>query len=259
MSEIVYSESGSGFPVIFLHGYGESSELWKLFHAHLSTRYRTIAPDLPGFGKSPLFKKEFSLEEVADKVSLWMEEIGVKECIMIGHSMGGYITLAFARKYPEKIRALGLFHSSVFADTPEKKENRLKTVEFIRRNGGSVFMENFVPNLFYEENRARLKDIMQRQVEVGKGISDDTLAAYMTAMAYRADSAGFIRGFDKPVLMIIGENDRSVPLEKSKEQADLLRHPHVHFLEKTGHMGMFERERETLMFVEAFVEKASLI
>jgi pimeloyl-ACP methyl ester carboxylesterase len=255
MENIFYSESGNGFPVILIHGFGESKEMWQVFQAHLSAKYRVLAPDLPGCGESPLFKIGLTLDDVAEKLYEWAKDLGVEQSVMIGHSMGGYVALAFAKKYPEMVKGLGLFHSTVFADTAEKKENRKKTIDFIKRNGGSAFIENFVPALFYEENRAGLRDIVQRQVEIGKNTSSETLTTYLAAMASRPDSSDFIRDFDKPVLMIIGEQDTSVPFEKSMEQAGLLRQPHVHVLDMTGHMGMFERERETLIYVETFVEK----
>jgi pimeloyl-ACP methyl ester carboxylesterase len=258
MAKIIYSESGQGFPVIFLHGFGESKELWQMFQAHLSTKYRTIAPDLPGFGQSPLFNNELTLEDVAEKLHEWTSEIGVKECIMIGHSLGGYITLAFANKYPEMMKGLGLFHSSVFADTPEKKENRKKTIEFIKQNGAAAFIENFIPPLFYEESHLRLAEIIKKQVDIGKNTPANTLTAYLAAMAARPDSSEFIKNFDKPVLMIIGEKDSAVPFDKSMEQTDMLLQPDVHVLDLTGHMGMFERERETLIYVETFVDKVAV-
>jgi len=257
MAQIIFSEYGQGFPVVFLHGFGESKELWQSFQSSLSAKYRTIAPDLPGFGESPLPSGEFSLNDVAVALNEWLESINVDECAMIGHSMGGYITLAFAKKYPHKIKGLGLFHSSVFEDSPEKKENRDKVIQFIKKNGVRPYMENFVPHLFYSENQPRLMDVIRRQVEIGCSTSEETLTAYLSAMKNREDSAAFMKEFDKPALMIIGRNDTSVPYETSMKQAALLKHPHMHLLEETGHMGMFEREKETLIYVEKFVDHVS--
>ncbi|MGK7394823.1 MAG: alpha/beta fold hydrolase [Candidatus Cyclobacteriaceae bacterium M3_2C_046] len=252
MSKIIFSESGSGLPVIFLHGYGENKLLWTSFEEKLSSNFRVIVPDLPGFGQSEWDKTEFSLEDVADELYQWLQEIKVASCIMIGHSLGGYIALAYARKYKDHLKGLGLFHSSIFEDTAEKKENRSKTIEFIKKNGSAPFMENFVPNLFYKPRQEEIADIIQKQVEIGISNSADTLARYMAAMRDRKDSSSFIKEFDQPVLMIIGQNDQSVPFEKSQEQAAMLKHPTVHILNETGHMGMFERETETLKYVEAF-------
>lgn len=257
MTKIIFSEYGQGFPVIFLHGFGETKELWQSFLNRLSTKYRAIAPDLPGFGKSPLLKKEFSLDDVAAEVNKWIEGMNIQECIMIGHSMGGYITLAFAKRYPQKIKGIGLFHSSVFEDTPEKKEIRDKVTQFIKKNGVTPYMENFVPDLFYSENQTRMMEVIRRQVEVGSSANVESLSAYLAAMKNREDSAAFIKVLDKPVLMIIGRNDPSVPYETSMEQAGLLKQPHMHLLEETGHMGMFEHEKETLIYVEKFVDHAS--
>lgn len=253
MAKIIFSDSGEGDPVIFLHGFCESKEVWAAFQERLSKNYRTIAPDIPGFGDSPAGNASILMGEAADELHDWLQGLDVNSSVLIGHSMGGYLALAYAKKYPEKVRALGLFHSTVFEDTEEKKAMRGKTIEFIRKNGMTPFLENFVPGLFYKENRERLADTIRRQVEAGKKIAGDSAIAWLAAMRDRPDSADFIRQFDKPVMMIIGENDEAVPYDKSMEQARLLKHPTVHVLDKTGHMGMFERERETLDYVEGFV------
>lgn len=254
MTKIIFSESGQGFPVIFLHGLGETKELWQAFQQKLSTKYRVIVPDLPGFGKSPLFRKEFTLDDLAGELLEWLESMGIRECVMIGHSLGGYVALACGKKDPGILKGLGLFHSSVFDDSPEKKANRDKVIEFINRNGVKPYMENFIPDLFYSENQPRLMEIIRRQVEIGKTVPEETMTAYLAAMKNRSDSINFIKNFDKPVLMIVGRNDTSVPYEKSMEQASMLKHPHLHLLEETGHMGMFEHEKETLIYVEKFID-----
>ena len=253
MTKITFSEFGQGMPVIFLHGFGENKELWWQFSEHLSDKYRILLPDIPGFGDSPLTRDNFSLKDIAEDIHEWLEEIDVKECVMIGHSMGGYITLAFAKKYPDMLKGLGLFHSSVFADSSEKKEVRTKTIEFVEKNGVNPFMENFVPNLFYKERQDVLKEIIQRQIEVGKKTPKESVVKYQAAMRDREDSTEFIKNFDKPVLLIAGVKDQSVPFEKNEEQADMLKKPTIHFLNDTAHMGMFEREKEALTFVESFL------
>lgn len=255
MTKIVFSESGQGHPVIFLHGFCESKELWRDFESHLASNFRVISPDLPGFGESPITSEKFSLEDIADIIKQWTDDKGLDHFTLIGHSLGGYISLAFAKKYPEKLDALGLFHSSIFADTAEKKETRSKTIDFINNNGIGPFIDNFVPNLFFKERHQKLAKVIEQQKAVGNKTSAAAAAAYMAAMRDRSDSVDFANKFEKPTLVIAGVHDTSVPFEKSEEQASYFKNVTAHFLQETGHMGMFEREKDTLIYVGEFLKK----
>jgi len=255
MNKIVFSESGQGNPVIFLHGFCESKELWKNFESHLSSDFRVILLDLPGFGESLPYAEDFSLEDIADNLNQWTSDNGLEKFTLIGHSLGGYITLAFAKKYPEKVDAIGLFHSSIFEDTTEKKDNRSKTIEFINKNSLEAFIDNFVPNLFFKERHTELKEVIDMQKVVGNKTNKAAATAYMAAMRERPDSVDFAKSFDKPALIIAGVHDNSVPFEKSEEMATCFPDATAHFLQETGHMGMFEREKDTLIYLGEFLKK----
>lgn len=255
MTKIVFSESGLGNPVIFLHGFCESKELWRDFESHLANNFRVLSPDLPGFGESPMPADKFSLEDIAEDIKHWTDETGLDHFTLIGHSLGGYIALAFARKYPEKLDALGLFHSSIFADTDEKKDTRSKTIDFINNNGIAPFIDNFVPNLFYKERHHELQQVIEQQKAVGNKTNAAAATTYMAAMRDRDDSVDFAKKFEKPALIIAGVHDASVPFEKSEEQASYFKDSTAHFLQETGHMGMFEREKDTLIYVGEFLKK----
>lgn len=255
MNNIAFSESGHGKPVIFLHGFCETKELWRDFENHLASEFRVISPDLPGFGESPLPTGQFSLEDIAEMLNQWTDEKELDHFTLIGHSLGGYIALAFAKKYPDKMDALGLFHSSVFADTDDKKDTRSKTIDFIKKNSIEAFIDNFVPNLFYKDRHAELREAIEKQKAVGNQTNPTTATNYMAAMRDRPDSIEFAKSFDKPALVIAGVHDASVPFNKSEEQASFFKNVSAHFLQETAHMGMFEREKETLIYVGEFLKK----
>ena len=256
MNKIVFSESGQGNTVIFLHGFCESKELWKNFESHLSSDFRVISPDLPGFGESrPMPGDNWSLEDVANSLKQWTDDQGLDKFTLIGHSLGGYIALAFAKNYPDKLDAIGLFHSSIFEDTAEKKEIRSKTVEFINNNGIEAFIDNFVPNLFYKGRHNELKKVIDHQKKVGNNTNPAAATTYMAAMRNRSSSVNFAKSFNKPALIIAGVHDNSVPFEKSEEMASFFSEATAHFLQETGHMGMYEREKDTLIYVGEFLKK----
>ena len=137
---------GNGFPVVFLHGYGENLSLWDKLTDYLSTEYQTISVDLPGFGQSKALEGPFSIEDVAETVYGYLSnDINLSEYVIFGHSLGGYVTLAMADLYPENIKGFGLINSTSLEDSPEKKDNRAKTAQFIEKHGGSFFLKSLSP------------------------------------------------------------------------------------------------------------------
>jgi pimeloyl-ACP methyl ester carboxylesterase len=253
MSSIFYSESGKGFPIVFLHGYCETSFIWKEFKNYLARRNRVITLDLPGFGKSPRLSYAFSLMDIAAEIKQVLDEKRISGFVLIGHSLGGYVSLAFAKQFPFLLKGLGLFHSSIFPDSPDKKENRTKLIEFIKSNGVKPFIKTFVPSLFYEKNRRNFEEVIEELSKAAEKASPEMVMEYARAMRDRESSVDFIKRFRKPVMFIIGEKDQSVPLKKSLEQAVTPANSHVLRLKEVGHMGMYENSADTLKFVQKFV------
>ena len=253
MSSIFYSESGTGLPVVFLHGYCETSYIWKEFKNHLARRNRVITFDLPGFGRSQRLNYAFSLKDIAAEIKQVLDEKRISSFVLIGHSLGGYVALAFAKQFPFALKGLGLFHSSIFPDPPDKKENRTKLIEFIKSNGVKPFIKTFVPSLFFEKNRRNFEELIEELSNSAEKTSPEMVMEYARAMRDRESSVDFIKRFRKPVMFIIGENDQSVPLKKNLEQVVIPANSHVLRLKDVGHMGMYENTAETLKFVQKFV------
>jgi pimeloyl-ACP methyl ester carboxylesterase len=253
MSSIFYSDSGEGLPVVFLHGFCETSDIWTGIQSELSKKFRVITVDLPGFGGSPLLDYTFSLEDVAKEVKAFLDSIKLKKYVLIGHSLGGYTALAFAKLFQDNLLGLGLFHSSVYEDNSEKKENRTKLMEFIKSNGVKTFIKTFIPSLFYQENIDTLKDVIRDLKKSAEQTHPESVIQFARAMRDRKSSEEMLESFPEPVMFIIGEQDASVPLEKSLQQAVIPRNSHFLRLAQTGHMGMFEEPDETTQFIERFL------
>lgn len=162
MASIRFFEKGEGQPLVLIHGFCEIGEMWTDFAASLSEEFRVICPDLPGCGKSPLTLSQNTLEEVAVQLEEWMEENDIIDPIVIGHSLGGYVTLALLELMGNKIKAVGLFHSTAFADDEEKKRMRDRTVIFLKKHGVDKFVTSFVPPLIPEHKREEF----QAEIEV---------------------------------------------------------------------------------------------
>src|ERR1700730_7343802 len=192
--KVGYSIEGKGKPVMLVHGFAEDHRIWNKQVDHLKKNFRLILPDLPGSGGSELLE-DVSMENMAEALKAILRDAGVSACTMIGHSMGGYVTLAYAEKYPASLTAFSLFHSTAYADTEEKKEIRRKAIEFIKKNGVEAFLKSSVPNLFAGETtdhgRQTTDDskqtMIQKLIDDYKDFKAESLIAYYEAMIRRPD------------------------------------------------------------------------
>jgi pimeloyl-ACP methyl ester carboxylesterase len=175
---------------------------------------------------------------------------------MIGHSMGGYVALAFAEKYPERLNAFGLFHSSAFADTEEKKLARKKSIEFIQANGAHAFLKTATPGLFAETYTKEHSTEIEKLVEYLQYFTKEALVQYYEAMIVRPDRTAVLSSFPKPILFIIGEHDKAVPMQSGLQQSYLPQESHVHILQHSGHMGMWEETAKANGILKAFIDRA---
>ncbi len=249
-----YTDTGSGEALVFLHGFCESKELWAKFTKPLQQKFRVIALDLPGFGENTQDVQDYSMESMVDYVKKQLDTLHIKKCILIGHSMGGYVSMAFAEKYGNMLNGLCLFHSSALPDTEDKKENRNKTIEFVEKHGVDKFMLSFVEPLFFADNRKKLREEINMMIKIGQATPKESITKGLAAMRDRPDRTSELKKIKCPVLFIFGKEDGAVPLEKALEQCHLPDNSMTNFLGKTGHMGMFERTYETRKAIEKFAE-----
>ncbi len=250
MPSIHFFEKGQGQPLILIHGFCEIGAMWQDFADSLSSDFRVICPDLPGVGKSSLDQASLSMEEIAVILESWMEENQIDQPIVIGHSLGGYVTLALAELMGTKLKAVGLFHSTAFPDSQEKKEMRDRTVIFLEKHGVEKFVSSFVPPLFPENRREELDSEIQLAIDQAKKCSLQGLIALTKAMRDRKDRFEVLANFQGPKLMIAGELDGAVPLEASKKHQDIIS-SYIE-LPNTGHMGMVEQKAETIEILREF-------
>ena len=250
-ASISYTIIGSGEPVVLIHGFSEDSDLWKYQIEFLKNKFQLIVPDLPGSGLSQVDSwqltvgsETLSVEWMADCIKSILDKEQISSCITIGHSMGGYITLALAEKYPELLTKFGLFHSTAFADSAEKIQKRRKVIEFIKENGATIFLKQSIPDLFASAFSANHPEEITGLIERGKSFTPEALIQYYEAMIARPDRTAILENFNKPILFIIGEEDKAVPLQDSLKQCHLPSISHVHILKEVAHMGMWEEKEK---------------
>ena len=252
-----YKVSGKGKAVVLLHGFIEEGSMWDAVSKVLSLKYKVIVPDLEGFGNSKLetLTSKLSMEKYADDVFEMLKTEKVKSCVLLGHSMGGYVTLQFAEKFPDLLSGFGLLNSHCFEDAPEKKENRRKGNEFILKHGTKVFVKELYRNLFHPSFKNE-KLIATLTVKAEK-YSPEALIAANTAMINRKGKEDVLKNAKVPVLLVGGKQDPAAPIEFFLKQSSMPPVVDFHIFDNTKHMSMFEKKKETLSAIQNFVERCS--
>ncbi|MBS1730139.1 MAG: alpha/beta hydrolase [Bacteroidetes bacterium] len=254
---VYYSKAGSGFPVILLHGFGEDHRIWNQCAEALKKRYLLLLPDIPGSGKSSLLNNNFSdvsIETYADVVFELLVHEHINQCILLGHSMGGYITLAFAKKYPQKLAGFGLINSTAYADGNTQLEKRKKSIEIIQAYGPHAFLQQVLPALFAENFRETHKPFMEKYLADSKSFQGEALIQYYRAMMQRPDHTRVLQESKVPVLFVSGTDDAAAPLNDLLKQMYMPDISYIHILENGGHKSMFEAPEKLHAFIGDFIE-----
>jgi pimeloyl-ACP methyl ester carboxylesterase len=250
---IFYRKYGSGKPVMFVHGFGEDGTIWNNQIAALQNHYLLLIPDLPGSGKSEMLtENNINIADYATVMQAILAQEKITQCCMLGHSMGGYIALAFAEKYTELLNGLGLVHSTAYTDTELKIATRKKAIEFIQANGSQAFLKTSTPNLFWdkEKNKAAIDNL----IEEGYNFTQAALVQYYHAMISRKDTTAVLKTFTKPFLFIIGQYDEAVPFADSMQQTYVPSYAYVHILRSSEHMGMLEEKDKVNTILASFLQ-----
>ncbi|GAA4302524.1 alpha/beta hydrolase [Compostibacter hankyongensis] len=234
-----YRDAGSGFPLVLIHGFPMDGSIWEAHMDVLKPHFRLLVPDLPGSGASPL-THPLGIATMSEAVYAMLQQEQITSCIMIGHSMGGYITLRFAAQYPQLLRGWGLFHSTAFPDTEEKKNGRLKSIQLMHDYGGAAFLRQMIPDMFAGRFRDTQRNQLTALIRSREEMAVASMEAYYRAMMERPDATAALRGSKVPVLFILGKEDKAAPLKDLLRQVSLPPTASIHIFEAVAHMGMLE-------------------
>ena len=250
---IHYTDAGHGKAIVLIHGFLESLLIWKNFTKALSEDYRVVTIDLPGHGKSEVIGEIQTMELMAEMVHSILKSIDIHSCVMIGHSMGGFVTLAFAEKYPGMLRGFGLFHSHAFEDTEEGKTNRIRSIGVVKKDKFS-YLSMFLPALFSSEARVKYKKEIEQMITEANKMTKEGIISCLEGMKIRPRRLHVLSKTKVPVLFIIGLQDIRFPVDQAWEMIRLPKQSRVLILREVAHMGYIEAPDETLTAVSQFVE-----
>jgi pimeloyl-ACP methyl ester carboxylesterase len=254
-ASIRYSDSGSGNPVILLHGYLESLDIWDSFALKLAEQYRVIAVDLPGHGESGIFSTIDTMAVMADAVKHVLDHLNIGRAVLIGHSMGGYATLAFEEIFPEITLGYVLFHSHSMADQEDKKINRDREIALVKAGKKMQFIDVNIPNAFASANLKIFAQQVDRAREIARNTPDQGLICALEGMKTRPDRQNVLKESTVPVLIVAGRNDNYIPFSVYEHHFTLAPDTDILILEKSGHMGFIEQQSESLDGIRKFLAK----
>lgn len=252
--KLAYTEQGKGLPVVLLHGYPLSSAIWREQVKGLADHYRVITPDLRGHGTSPAPEGVYDMDTMANDVFALLDGLGVQKFVLIGHSMGGYVSLAAWKMHPDRVLALGLIDSQAGADTEEARQGRFAMADKVAEHGASVVAEAMVPKLFAPGLAA--DDFIVEQVRTIIVSTNPTgIIGTLKGMAARPDSSAILPNLDIPVLLLTGDKDALIPPSKSDSMASAISGATQVVVENAGHMPMMEQPTATTEAIRQFLSE----
>lgn len=250
---VSFTDEGKGKVVVFLHGFLEDKTIWKDFSKELaSSTIRVVTIDLLGHGETECLSYVHSMEEMAEAVEGVLHHLKIRKAYFVGHSLGGYVSLAYAENNPDNLRGLCMFHSTARADSAEKKKDRDRAIKVVKKNK-ALFINEAIPNLFNTQHKP-----FKRSIEQIKKIANRTslqgVVAALEGMKIRLDREIILKFAPYPVLYIIGKHDNILPYQSLIDQAQLPEKGSYILLENVGHAGFAEDKKATLQALKEFIK-----
>lgn len=198
--------------LVLLHGFMENISIWDDMEPHLSGNFSLLKIDLPGHGQSEISAEVQTMELMAEEVKKVLDKLSLTKVHLLGHSMGGYTSLAFAEKYPEYLTSLTLFFSTYFPDDAEKKEQRIKSYRIIK-DAFAHYARAGVPNLFNPNERDTLEGKIETALEIALSTNNLGALASVKGMVERTDKKHVLENLEAKILVLAGKHDNAVKTE----------------------------------------------
>jgi pimeloyl-ACP methyl ester carboxylesterase len=251
-----YTDSKKGSNVlVFLHGYIESGEIWSGIAQKLSKYYRIITLDLPGHGRSEFSGEEYTMEMMSDMVGSLINSLSINKVIMIGHSLGGYITLAFLDRHSEYLSGYCLFHSHPFPDNPETTEKRRKDIELISQGKEDSIFPDAVRKMYATVNIPKFRDAIQKSTEIASQTDGQGIIGILRGMIKRPSRVSLMEDGRVPCLLILGALDNFIDHNTILTKIKLPSNLAIRTLTKSGHMGFIEEEDLSVEILSEFAAR----
>jgi 3-oxoadipate enol-lactonase len=252
---LAVEDHGDGLPLVLLHGFPLSSEIFAPIRPALETVARVITPDLPGFGGSDQLAGAYTMDALAQQVVELADALSLPRFVLGGHSMGGYVALRVAAAHAERLEALILVATRAMADAPEARERRNEAIAAIVGGRRETFVDAFVAKLVGESTRRRAPRLVEELRTLAATVPDEVLIAALEAMRDRPDSSPILGALHLPVLVLAGSEDELIPPEAVRHMAALLPDAQLAFVPLAGHTPTVERPVAAAEVMVSFLEQ----
>lgn len=249
---LAYGDSGSGQPIVFLHAFPLNRTMWAEQEAALSSQFRVITIDLRGHGESDAPLWHYNLDQTAEDVSALLDHLSIAQALFVGLSMGGYILLAFYRKYADRVKGMVLADTRAQADTPEGKAGRFQMAQIAYKQGPSAIADIMIPKLLSPATIQTRPEIAQRVRTMIEGNQISGIAGDLMAMAERPDSVPLLKQIACPIQIIVGELDQATPPADAKLMAEQISHARLAIIPNAAHLANLEQPEAFTRLIEEF-------
>ncbi len=251
-TKISYTEQGKGTAVVLLHGFLENKSMWNDYVIAISKKNRVITIDLLGHGETECLGYVHSMEDNAEVVMSVLQHLKIRKAVFIGHSMGGYVALAFAELYPENVKGILLLNSTSRADSDERKSNRDRAIKAVKQNY-TAFVRMSIANLFSEKNRTILVDEIENVKTEALKTPLQGIVASLEGMKIRKDREVILHFATYPILLILGKQDPVLIYDENVSQIENT-NVKLHTF-NDGHMSHIENREELMLVLLEFLKK----
>lgn len=251
---LFYEDRGKGLPVVLLHGFPLSHEMWSAQAQDLSSVARVICPDFRGFGRSS-GGKPFTVDALAADVHGLLKAAGALPCVVAGLSMGGYVALSFARQFAADLKGLVLVDTRADADSPQARESRQKNIALVQEKGAKAIADAMIPRLLApgaDEGRPELARTLRRMIEA---CTPQTIEHALIALRDRPDSTPHLHRIQVPTLVIVGDGDQITPVELAESMKAAIPNAKLVMVRGAGHMTPIEQPAQVSQAIRQFVGK----
>lgn len=256
-NEIYYVDVGASdaLPIVLVHGFPFSHEMWGPQIEALGRKFRVIAYDLRGLGKSGVGDGQYMLEFFVDDLLGLLDYLKIEKAVLCGLSMGGYVTLRFAERNPERIMALILADTQAKADPNEAKLRRAAAIKSVKANGVNAFAESFMKTVFTQQSITSKNDAVKKIEGIIQSNSSPGICGALLALASRTDTTDALSGIKVPTLILVGEQDALTPPSASQEMHNRISDSEIHLITRAAHMSNLENSEEFNRHVLNFLRR----
>lgn len=252
----IFRDTSKTRPVIcLLHGYLEAKETWGAFEQDLTANYDVINIDIPGHGKSELLNNNQSFTDISKAIKEVLISESISKCFMAGHSMGGYLTLAFAETFPQMLHGFILVHSSSFADDEKKRKDRDREIILVKAQKKHLIIDINIPRGFADKNLETFKEAVERNKSIAHKTTDAGIIIAIKTMKNRPDRTHVLKENPNNHLILLGTDDNYINFESTIENYNKQGTFNIISIKGVGHNGYIENKSELLKHINHFIKK----